>query len=109
MVLQPEYRGSTGYGADFLAAIYQHFGDRAYEVGAFIRNPMPELAGRTDLEELLQRRVSTMAKYLGFDSQRVWGWSYSQAVLAAVWSIEDKSDDWLSWIGIARALGSPNR
>ena len=29
VVLQPEYRGSTGYGADFLAAIYQHFGDRA--------------------------------------------------------------------------------
>jgi dipeptidyl aminopeptidase/acylaminoacyl peptidase len=31
VVLQPQYRGSTGYGADFLAAIYQHFGDRAYE------------------------------------------------------------------------------
>lgn len=30
VVFQPEYRGSTGYGADFLAAIYQHFGDRAY-------------------------------------------------------------------------------
>jgi dipeptidyl aminopeptidase/acylaminoacyl peptidase len=30
VVLQPEYRGSTGYGADFLASIYQHFGDRAY-------------------------------------------------------------------------------
>jgi len=30
VVLQPEYRGSTGYGADFMAAIYQHFGDRAY-------------------------------------------------------------------------------
>jgi dipeptidyl aminopeptidase/acylaminoacyl peptidase len=30
VVLQPEYRGSTGYGADFLVAIYQHFGDRAY-------------------------------------------------------------------------------
>ena len=30
VVLQPEYRGSTGYGAAFLAAIYQHFGDRAY-------------------------------------------------------------------------------
>jgi dipeptidyl aminopeptidase/acylaminoacyl peptidase len=30
VVLQPEYRGSTGYGADFLNAIYQHFGDRAY-------------------------------------------------------------------------------
>jgi dienelactone hydrolase len=31
VVLQPEYRGSTGYGAEFMAAIYQHFGDRAYQ------------------------------------------------------------------------------
>jgi dipeptidyl aminopeptidase/acylaminoacyl peptidase len=31
VVLQPEYRGSTGYGDDFLEAIYQHFGDRAYQ------------------------------------------------------------------------------
>jgi dipeptidyl aminopeptidase/acylaminoacyl peptidase len=30
IVLQPEYRGSTGYGTEFLGAIYQHFGDRAY-------------------------------------------------------------------------------
>jgi dipeptidyl aminopeptidase/acylaminoacyl peptidase len=30
VVLQPEYRGSTGYGTAHLAAIYQHFGDRAY-------------------------------------------------------------------------------
>ena len=30
VVLQPEYRGSTGYGSDFLEAIYQHFGDRAF-------------------------------------------------------------------------------
>lgn len=30
VVLQPQYRGSTGYGSEFLNAIYQHFGDRAY-------------------------------------------------------------------------------
>ena len=30
IVLQPEYRGSTGYGTDFMNAIYQHFGDHAY-------------------------------------------------------------------------------
>ncbi len=30
VVLQPEYRGSTGYGTKFLEAIYQHFGDRAF-------------------------------------------------------------------------------
>ncbi len=30
VVMQPEYRGSTGYGSPFLQAIYQHFGDTAY-------------------------------------------------------------------------------
>jgi acetyl esterase/lipase len=30
IVLEPEYRSSTGYGTDFMSAIYQHFGDRAY-------------------------------------------------------------------------------
>jgi len=30
VVLQPQYRGSTGYGSEFLQAIYQHFGDLAY-------------------------------------------------------------------------------
>ena len=30
VVLEPEYRGSTGYGTTFMDAIYQHFGDRAY-------------------------------------------------------------------------------
>jgi len=30
VVLQVQYRGSTGYGTDFLQAIYQHFGDLAY-------------------------------------------------------------------------------
>src|SRR5579871_645995 len=30
VIMEPEYRGSTGYGTDFLNAIYQHFGDRAY-------------------------------------------------------------------------------
>lgn len=30
VVLQPQYRGSTGYGTAFLDAIYQHFGDRAF-------------------------------------------------------------------------------
>ncbi len=35
VVLQPQYRGSTGYGSEFLNSIYQHFGDRAYrDVGS---------------------------------------------------------------------------
>jgi len=30
VVIQTEYRGSAGNGSDFMNAIYQHFGDRAY-------------------------------------------------------------------------------
>ena len=30
VVMQPQYRGSTGYGSAHLQAIYQHFGDTAY-------------------------------------------------------------------------------
>jgi dipeptidyl aminopeptidase/acylaminoacyl peptidase len=30
VVIQPEYRGSTGFGSEFMQAIYQHWGDRAY-------------------------------------------------------------------------------
>ena len=30
VVIQPNYRGSTGYGSEFMDAIYQHFGDRAF-------------------------------------------------------------------------------
>ena len=30
VVMQPEYRGSTGYGTAHMQAIYQHFGDTAY-------------------------------------------------------------------------------
>jgi dipeptidyl aminopeptidase/acylaminoacyl peptidase len=30
VVMQPQYRGSTGYGSAFLQAIYQRFGDTAY-------------------------------------------------------------------------------
>jgi dipeptidyl aminopeptidase/acylaminoacyl peptidase len=30
VVIEPQYRGSTGYGSAFLDSIYQHFGDRAY-------------------------------------------------------------------------------
>jgi dipeptidyl aminopeptidase/acylaminoacyl peptidase len=31
VVLQPEYRGSIGYGSAFMEAIYQHRGDRAFQ------------------------------------------------------------------------------
>ncbi len=66
-------------------------GEAEYEVGAFLRNrlilgPRPAL--------LLARRVDQFAEELGFDRERVLGWSMAQAVLAAWWSFEDSGQVW---------------
>ena len=64
-------------------------GEPAYEVGAWLRNPLPQVAGWSDLEEILARRVAVLAEMLGFERRRLLGWGTAQAVLAAWWSYED--------------------
>jgi len=58
-------------------------GEPAYEFGAMLRNPKVELA---------KRRVAIIAERLGLDRKRVEAWAYAQAVLSAVWCIEDGDD-----------------
>ena len=64
-------------------------GEPCYEVGAFLRNPMPGLLKKEKPRDLLTRRVDQVVERLGFDCQRVIGWAFSQAVLAAIWCDED--------------------
>lgn len=63
-------------------------GELEYEVGAALRNPFarPELfaAPRT-----VERRVRRLADALRLDGERVLAWGFAQAVLSALWSIED--------------------
>lgn len=84
------------------------FGDPAYEVGALMRNPMPEIARDTvsnsELDQIQRERLKILAKNLPFSAERMWGWSYSQCILAAIWTVEDKSQDWRSWLRIADSL-----
>jgi len=61
-------------------------GEAEYEVGAFMRNRV--LPG-TSPERLLARRLDQFADELGFDRERILGWSFAQAVLSAWWSYED--------------------
>ncbi len=76
-------------------------GEAEYEVGAFVRN-------RLFLEprpiRLLARRVDQFVDELGFDRERVLGWSLAQAVLSAWWSFEDSGHVWNEAIACAELI-----
>ncbi|NOK62693.1 MAG: phosphotransferase [Chloroflexi bacterium AL-W] len=63
-------------------------GEPAYEIGAWLRNPLP-LMTWPHPERVLARRIDQFADELGFDRERIWGWGLAQAVLSAWWYWED--------------------
>lgn len=63
-------------------------GERAYEVGAWMRNPL-HLLGRDSAKGLIQRRMAIFSERLGFERERMEGWALAQCVLAACWSREE--------------------
>lgn len=69
-------------------------GEPCYEVGAWLRNPLPGLFDWPDLPRVFARRVEILVSELGFDRERVVGWGLAQAVLSAWWSIEDHGGGW---------------
>ncbi|MDT5295974.1 MAG: streptomycin 6-kinase [Acidobacteriota bacterium] len=64
-------------------------GEPAYEVGALLRNPLPQLFNWPEPVRVSERRVAQLAEELGFERARVRGWGVAQAVLAGWWSFED--------------------
>jgi streptomycin 6-kinase len=64
-------------------------GELAYEVGAALRNPI-ECPDVFTAPATIERRVELFAQRLDLDAERVLGWAFAQAVLAAVWEIEDQ-------------------
>lgn len=81
-------------------------GEPAYEAGALLRNPFPELLAWHGLSRIMARRVEILAEELSLDKARLRGWGIAQAVLAAWWSFEDNEDDWQSFIAFAENLKS---
>ena len=82
-------------------------GELEYELGAALRNPCdrPDLFAQPDL---IRRRVDRLTQTLSADPTRVLRWAFAQAVLAAIWQIEDGTpvgpDD--RWLAFARAIGT---
>jgi streptomycin 6-kinase len=66
-------------------------GEPAYEFGAALRNPTQD-AARYAAPAIIERRVGIITRETGLDRQRVLSWAFAQAVLSAVWSIEDGLD-----------------
>lgn len=79
-------------------------GEREYEFGALIRNPLAKIKGMSGLARFLNRRLDQIAAETGFDRQRIQHWSMVQAVLAAYWQIEDGQTNEQIWIQCAEAL-----
>jgi streptomycin 6-kinase len=76
-------------------------GEREYEVGALLRNPIPQLWQWPNPERITARRVAILAEMLGFERERLIGWGLAQAVLSACWSIEDEGHGWERAIMVA--------
>lgn len=68
-------------------------GEPAYEVGSFIRNPWPDLLNQENSTALIEDRINLFAQLHPLDKERIHQWSYVQAVLAAIWELEDGQKD----------------
>ncbi len=79
-------------------------GEPAYEVGALLHNPLPDLLEAPQPGRLLRRRVDQLAEELGFDRARVRSWGVAQAVLAAWWTVEDHGHVWDAALTCAKLL-----
>jgi streptomycin 6-kinase len=64
-------------------------GEREYEIGAWIRNPDLDQFSAAELKSMQLRRLDIFVEMLGFDRQRMIGWSLAQAILSSWWVVED--------------------
>ena len=76
-------------------------GEPEFETGALLRNPVGEL-GLFAASAIVARRTSILAERLGLDPRRILGWAFSQAVLSALWSVEDGGEPGQG-VAVARA------
>lgn len=67
-------------------------GESAYEVAAFIRNPIPELLKLTNAASMMEHRIHRFAELLDIPERRILHWCFVQAVLAWIWCLQDNGD-----------------
>lgn len=81
-------------------------GEPAYEVGAWLRNPFPQILTFDQPRKVIARRLDQFADQLTLARDRMLAWGIAQAALAAWWSFEDEGDDWGAWLRCAEIISS---
>lgn len=64
-------------------------GEPAFETGSLLRNFWPDILSVANPKALMARRIDQLAAELGFERRRIYDWAFAQAVLSALWSVED--------------------
>lgn len=67
-------------------------GESAYEVAAFIRNPLVALLKSNEISSIIAKRINRFAEILSLPQSRLLDWSFVQSVLAWTWALEDNGD-----------------
>lgn len=79
-------------------------GDPAYDAGALLRNPIPDVYNWPDLGKIQSRRLDILADKLQIARRRIQEWAFAQMVLSTWWSYEDEAQVWLEWIPFAEQI-----
>ncbi len=69
-----------------------YIGDSAYEVAAFIRNPIPDLLQYKNATEMINNRIRLFAEHLDLSEERIAKWCYIGSMQAWIWAVEDNGD-----------------
>ena len=68
-------------------------GEKAFEMGPLLYNPIPDLLRNPDVEDIIKDRINILESGTGVDRNRIISWSFVRAVLSSIWSIEDRTED----------------
>lgn len=72
-----------------------------FDVGAFMRNPFPELLTVSRPGSIIGRRFDQFSQLLSEDREILVRLSYVQTVLSACWALDDKLPTWKQYVSCA--------
>lgn len=67
-------------------------GEREFELGAYLRNPIYDYPKGSNYQKLETTRVLLFSEQLGFDKERILNWAFACAVISILWFLEDMDE-----------------
>lgn len=67
-------------------------GEKEFELGAFLRNPIYDCPRGSNYKEVTKNRITQFSQELGFDKKRILEWAFACAVISILWFLEDQKE-----------------